>query len=99
MYLVLFGPVLEELAFRGLIQGLAMKWIRSAFWLVSGANVLTSLLFATAHAGHLGVLSIAMFPVSLILGWVRETTRRIWPCVILHSFYNTGLIITLRCLI
>lgn len=97
LWLALVVPIVEELAFRGWLQGtLAERWPRR-WWgqRLSLANLLTSLLFAAAHvitAGHWsGLLVLAP---SLVFGYFRDRYQRVAPAAILHGFYNAGFFIT-----
>jgi membrane protease YdiL (CAAX protease family) len=60
---------------------------------ISGANLITSFLFAAAHLLHQSPLwaSLVFFP-SLIFGWAREKYDSIVPSIVLHSFYNAGFV-------
>ena len=94
-------PVLEELAFRGFLQGL----LRQTAWgaraigrgssgatnIISGANVVTSLVFALCHLWRHAPLwaGLTFFP-SLIFGFFRDRTGSVIPPIILHVFYNAG---------
>lgn len=50
--------------------------------------VLTSLLFAALHYGH-GAAPIALFFLSLVLGYLFQRTGRLWPSITLHACLNT----------
>ncbi len=78
----LLAPVVEEMLFRGIIlraflhrypRGLAMVW--------------SAMLFGVAH------LNLYQFLVAtclgLILAWLYERTRSLYPCVALHVTYNS----------
>jgi membrane protease YdiL (CAAX protease family) len=49
--------------------------------------VVSSLLFALAHAGH-GPDPIPLFFLALILGYVYRQTHRIVPCIVAHALFN-----------
>jgi membrane protease YdiL (CAAX protease family) len=93
--LALIYPILEEIVFRGGIQSFLME--RSSLskktFSISGANLITSFLFAAAHLLHQSPLwaSLVFFP-SLIFGWAREKYDSIVPSIVLHSFYNAGFV-------
>jgi membrane protease YdiL (CAAX protease family) len=53
-------------------------------WLPIGAS---SLLFALAHAGQ-GSAPVALFGLSLILGFLYQRTHRIVPCIAMHATFN-----------
>jgi membrane protease YdiL (CAAX protease family) len=78
---VLIAPVCEELFFRGfLLQGLRLSL---PTW---GAILVTSLIFAAAHAS-LGSF-VLLFILAVFLGMLRVVTGSIWPGVILHTLNN-----------
>lgn len=82
--IVLFGPVAEEVIFRGfLFRG----WQQSRLgnW---GTILLTALLWAGIHLQY-DAYGIAMiFAYGIFLGWVRSRTGSMLLCVVLHSALN-----------
>ncbi len=92
--LLLVAPVLEEVVFRGALQGwfLGKSKERRLFGPVTLANALTSTAFAALHGlkqgGGLGWLTF--FP-SLIFGHCRERYGTLLPCIVLHAVYNAGI--------
>jgi len=92
--LVLLQPTLEELVFRGLIQGWLIKqlWAGGQILGISFANMMTSLLFTALHfIYHEPLMAIAVFVPSLVFGYFRDRYDG-WlvPCIGLHCFYNAG---------
>lgn len=73
--------IIEEVAFRGLIQhwlGMAMQPRK--------ALVIASALFA---AMHFSILSFPyLFLVGLLLGWTWWKTRSLYPCMLVHFLHN-----------
>jgi uncharacterized protein len=98
LVLALLFPVLEELAFRGLIQGycLRVSQLRIRRLGITGANGLTSLLFAAAHLFHqpLWIAALILIP-SLIFGELRDRFASTLPSMLLHCYYNLGFFLTL----
>lgn len=94
----LLFPVLEELAFRGLIQGYllqsAMLSTRSLG--ITGANGVTSLLFAAMHLINqpVGLAALIFFP-SLVFGELRDRFNGTLPSILTHVYYNVGLLLVL----
>lgn len=89
--LVIWQPLVEELLFRGVIQGQLIKrsWARRCVVGLSVANISTSLLFATAHlACHAAAWAIAVMLPSLVFGHFRDRYGHILPSVLLHAAYN-----------
>ena len=90
--LVLVYPVLEEIAFRGLLQELVRDRIsRASYGPLTAANLLTSVLFTAAHFFYHPPLAAALvfFP-SLVFGLFKERTGSLIAPVLLHAFYNAG---------
>ena len=78
---VVFAPLFEELVFRGaLLPVLAQAYGRGLGVIVS------ALVFALAH------LSVGEFPPLVVLGlglaFVRLSSGRLFPCVLMHSLWN-----------
>ena len=90
-FLILFYPVIEELAFRGVIQEFIAsktKQFRPYFHLTI-ANVVTSLLFVAMHfVHHPPYWALMVFVPSLIFGYFKEQYRHIGASIFLHMFYN-----------
>jgi membrane protease YdiL (CAAX protease family) len=77
----IFPAVLEEIAYRGLIQ----HWLQAAItpW---KAVVVASFLFAITH---LALLSIPyLFLVGLLLGWAKLRTGSLYPSMLIHFLHN-----------
>lgn len=97
LWLALVVPVMEELAFRGGLQGMLAERFPRCWWdqRLSLANLLTSLLFAVAHAGVAAHWSgVLVFIPSLAFGYFRDKYQRVMPAVLLHGFYNAGFFAT-----
>lgn len=77
--------VLEELIFRGLIQGRLM----ALFGRFQGLFV-TAAAFAIVH-GAPAVLPIHL-SLGLYLGWLRERSNSLLPCMLMHFLYNGALV-------
>lgn len=77
---VVVGPVVEELLYRGLGYGLLVP-------LGAGlAVVTTAALFAASHGLVYGFLPLAVF--GIVLGWVRMRTESTYPPIALHAAFN-----------
>jgi len=86
-------PVLEEMLFRGLLQGWLWHrpWGRKSCGPVSRANLFTSLLFAALHGmTHPPLMAVAVLLPSLVFGWFRDRDGRLRIPVALHGYYNGG---------
>ena len=89
--LILFYPVVEELSFRGVIQGIMLRWTqrREIVPGISMANGITSLLFVAVHfVHHPPVWATAVLIPSLIFGYFRDRFGSVIPAIVLHAFYN-----------
>ncbi len=85
------ASVAEEIVFRGGVQTLLLRWpgLRTTTFGISVANVATSIVFAAFHLWrHPLAVALAVFPVSLVLGHVREASGRTWPAALLHVWFN-----------
>ena len=97
LWLALMVPVVEELAFRGGLQGMLAERFPRCWWgqRLSLANLLTSQLFAAAHAGVVAHWSgLLVFVPSLAFGYFRDKYQRVAPAALLHGFYNAGFFAT-----
>ena len=92
---VIWYPVLEEVLFRGIVQGAIFykQWGRKYFIGFSVANLLASLLFAFAHFWYQSVIwGVLIFVPSLVYGIFRDRYSSIYPGILLHAFYNGGFV-------
>ncbi len=89
-------PVLEEIVFRGVLQGWLLKqgWGQRKWAGLSGANVVTSLFFMALHVVRRpGMLSVGVFIPSLVFGFFRERYGNLYAPIALHIFYNAGFVL------
>lgn len=83
VHIVLIGPLLEELIFRGILQGSLEKGYRPAT-----AAVLVALSFALLHNGGGGISVPTIVLGSVALCFLRYKTKVLWPCVLTHMMGN-----------
>lgn len=76
-----FGPLVEELVFRGMIFGR----LRRAFMFWPSA-VISAALFGIYHMNIVQGIYAGVF--GLVLAYVFEKTESIWGCYILHAAFN-----------
>jgi membrane protease YdiL (CAAX protease family) len=91
--LALWQPFMEELGFRGVLQGslTTCSWGRKGWHGITLANGITSVLFAFAHCWHHPPFwAAAVLAPSLVFGVCRERYRSVYPAMLLHAFYNAG---------
>lgn len=89
--LVIWQPLIEEILFRGIIQGQFAKreWAKHLWLNISSANAATSVLFVVMHMINSSPLfALSVFVPSLIFGYFRDYCNSIYPSIILHSAYN-----------
>jgi len=90
---VLWQPIVEELLFRGCLQGVLVRrvWGRRMVMGISTANLLTSIIFIGAHIPtHPLLWALLMLFPSLVFGILRDRSGSVIPSIALHIFYNTG---------
>jgi membrane protease YdiL (CAAX protease family) len=76
-----FVPVVEELTFRGVgFSLLAARLARPA------AIVSIGLLFGVAHGLVRALPILVAFGIGL--AWLRSRTESVYPCIVLHGFFN-----------
>ncbi len=95
LMIVLINPVLEEIVFRGAVQGwLQQQRVLQHRWgAISLANVLCSVLFASLHLFRQAPLWAALiFLPSLVFGWAKERHTTLLSPILLHMTYNAGFI-------
>jgi len=97
LYVVLLYPVLEEIVFRGGLQGALLN--KPLFRQGLGktpltlANLCTSVVFAAFHLLNQPPLwAASIIAPSLVFGWIRERHDSILPSIVLHIFYNAGFV-------
>ncbi len=86
---VIVGPMVEEILFRGLIYGALEKHFR-----VSGALVISSFLFALVHLQV--VYFIPIFCLGMVLGWARLKTNSLGLPILIHMLNNSIALIALK---
>lgn len=90
---VVVGPVVEELIFRGVLLrafegALSPTMPRLGPWL---AIIASSALFAAYHFTIW--VALPMFALGVALGWLAWRRRSLWPPIALHALYNLSLVV------
>lgn len=81
LMVVVIGPTVEELVFRGALQeGLAARF---GVW---PAIIVQAALFAAFHRSWW--LLVPTFVLGVALGWLAERCDSLWPPIALHALYN-----------
>lgn len=92
LFKLIIYPVLEEIVFRGLIQGWISARVSHSSHGVSLSNVITSIIFTAVHFfNNPSLLTLLIFFPSIIFGCAKERYNKLTPPIILHSLYNIGL--------
>ena len=88
---VVWQPVIEELLFRGVLQG-ALRRTRAGPRGLAGltiANVATSTAFVLVHLiEQPAPWAVAVFIPSLLFGYFRDRTGSVLPGLLLHAVFN-----------
>ena len=96
LLLVLVYPLVEEVVFRGLLQGQLrnLSVMRAELAGVSLANVSASIVFMSTHllVQETVIAAADIFP-SMVFGFLFDRYRTILPGVLVHVFYNAGFFI------
>jgi len=89
--LIMLLPFVEELAFRGYLQGRLAELLvrRFSVGLFSGQNLITTAVFSSFHLfSHSALWSLAVVIPSLVFGFFRDRYQSVIPAVILHVYFN-----------
>ena len=86
LYAIIFGPVCEELTFRGLCFSYARRSM--GFW---GANIISSLLFGLMHMNPLQAAYAIL--LGLVFGAIYEKSRNIFVTIAMHILFNLSAVV------
>ena len=86
---VILAPLAEELFFRGWLFTAIRPWAGFAPTLI-----VTSACFALAHWERTHLYAAAVFPVGLLLGYVRERSGSVRATILMHALYNANALLT-----
>jgi len=79
VFLVLVGPILEEIVFRGLLYGPMRRRVGPVF-----AALVTALLFMLGH----GQIAQGIFVFGLLFAYLYESTQSLVPSILFHILVN-----------
>ena len=82
------APLAEETFFRGFLFQGVRKRLNFAW-----AAIISAAIFAIAHLSPSGLVPI--FILGLMLAWLFNKTKSIWPCIIVHCAYNSIAVISM----
>ncbi|MGM0563991.1 MAG: JDVT-CTERM system glutamic-type intramembrane protease MrtJ [Pseudomonadota bacterium] len=97
--LILWFPVTEELAFRGVLQGLFLQTSKKKYLGdLSTANLQATLVFLLFHLlfNPSLIVTVLIFP-SLVYGAFRDRHNSLVPPLILHTIHNGCLVMASFC--
>ena len=77
-----FGPILEELLFRGAITRALLKKYNP-----TKAIILSALVFGIFHINPVQVVSATL--IGLLLAWIYYKTASLIPCILIHILNNS----------
>lgn len=78
---VVFGPLVEEILFRGMIFGKLRRAF--SFW---PSGIISAVLFGVFHLNLVQGIYAAAF--GLVLAYIFEKTETLWGCYLLHALFN-----------
>lgn len=91
LYVALALPILEEAAFRGLVQEGLGRLLRRRWGPLTAANLGQAALFSLLHLPvHPPLWAAAVFGPGLVFGLFRERHGSLATPIALHTFYNGG---------
>ena len=89
--LVIWQPIIEELLFRGILQGQLVRtsWGKRSWLHISAANLVASVLFVGLHMiKNPPLFAAAVFVPSLLFGYFRDRCNSVYPSILLHAAFN-----------
>ena len=86
LFAAVFGPVAEEIFFRGFMYGAIRKTL-GVFW----GMVITAAVFSFLHAHIVGFLPI--MALGMLLAYLYEKTGSLVPSMAVHIFHNVGMVL------
>lgn len=88
---VVGAPLIEEIFFRGLIQGAFTRRVGAI-----PALFITALIFSVVHVSDEGILApLVLFPMALFLGYLRHKTGRLAAGMVAHAAFNATVFLLL----
>lgn len=85
-------PVVEEYFFRGILQKKIKEKITGRIFVITYANILTSLIFVFFHLiFSFSTNSLLVFIPSIVLGYLYDRYGRIYVPVIFHGLFNINI--------
>ena len=91
---LIFVPFVEEYLFRGLLQSMLLTRFSGSIYIVSYANIVTSIIFSLSHLFYNNLFhSFLVFFPSVVFGILYDRNRSIIPSFITHLVYNINIFI------
>ena len=85
LFICILPAVLEETAFRGLVQHWLQVAVKPFYAIVIATALFVALHFTVFSAPYL-------FAVGALLGWVKWKTGSLYPCMLIHFLHNFAVI-------
>jgi uncharacterized protein len=102
----------EEIVFRGVFWAILNRYLSTTWSFLDikcgWALIITSVLFTSWHIleidPHTHELvfhwdGLVALPIGILLGFIREKTGSIWPCVLFHNIINGMFFLLARCIV
>jgi membrane protease YdiL (CAAX protease family) len=81
VFVCVFPAILEEVAFRGLLQHWLQVAVKPLLAMVLAAALFTAMHFSILSAPYL-------FAVGMLLGWAKWKTGSLYPSILIHFLHN-----------
>lgn len=95
LWFLAFAPLLEEAAFRPLLQRGIFENLDVRTPLAGHlANLLTALAFAVSHIPAQGAMALLWWVPAMAVGDIWRRSGHLWQCVLLHAWFNACLALT-----
>jgi len=94
---LLYYPVVEELFFRGLLQGAMARRREGRYRLlgITTANVVASAAFTGWHVLFTSSVALWVLVPSLVYGHLRDRQGHVYGAVLTHTWYNLTFVVAL----
>lgn len=96
--MIIISPIIEEIIFRKLLQQEIHELIKikTTFKSTVIPNLVSSIIFTTAHSPTWGNNAIWWIIPSLVLGELWRRHKNIKLCIFIHSWFNLAQIILFK---
>lgn len=95
LFIVTVIPCLEELLFRGFLQGYIKGFFGRALGILITSVIFSSFHFSSSQGIENVEVVVSLFVLSLFLGFLKEKLSTVWASIGLHSTFNAVSILLL----